>query len=298
MNKAEKFGSLLTTGEDIRSPHRMEAFFDAIYAIVMTILVLGLVYPGREPPGTLVQIMTTIWPQVFHFLLGFFILAAFWRGHHRLFSRLDRIDENLISLSFLILFITCLFPFSTSIAGDFPNNRSAVSLFHLNMLALGSLFVIQLVYMKWANLIRMDSEEYRVWLYRSITVPCIAGIALIWATVSPDYSSIAYLFLPVLKILINPRLWGCCSSGPDNNSQTPMKSNQGNKNVIIEREEIVLDIPSNKSLISSLHDTSDLMGISREELILKILTLWEKNQTLPLHGSDSLCNLSSPKDNK
>jgi hypothetical protein len=44
-------------------------------------------------------------------------------------------------------------------------------------------------------------------------------------------------------------------------------------------------------LLKTLDEASGLMEISREELILKILKLWEKSQTLPLHGSDSLCRI-------
>jgi len=45
-------------------------------------------------------------------------------------------------------------------------------------------------------------------------------------------------------------------------------------------------------LLETLDEASSLMEISREELILKILKLWEKSQTLPLHGTDSLCRIN------
>ena len=44
-------------------------------------------------------------------------------------------------------------------------------------------------------------------------------------------------------------------------------------------------------LLITLEAAASLMEISKEDLILKVLTRWEKDQTLPLHGEDRLCSL-------
>lgn len=48
-------------------------------------------------------------------------------------------------------------------------------------------------------------------------------------------------------------------------------------------------IPKDPDLLKTLDESARLMEISRDELVMKILKLWEKNQTLPLHGTDLLC---------
>ncbi len=54
---------------------------------------------------------------------------------------------------------------------------------------------------------------------------------------------------------------------------------------------IQIVVPVQVSLLMAIDSAAGLMEISREEMIQKILTRWEREQTLPLHGEDKLCNL-------
>ena len=51
------------------------------------------------------------------------------------------------------------------------------------------------------------------------------------------------------------------------------------------------------SLLVTLEAASSLMETSKEDLILKILIRWEREQTLPLHGAERLCSLKPGLDN-
>lgn len=44
-------------------------------------------------------------------------------------------------------------------------------------------------------------------------------------------------------------------------------------------------------LLTKIDEAASLMNITRSELVMKILRLWEKKQNLPLNGTDHLCNL-------
>jgi len=61
---------------------------------------------------------------------------------------------------------------------------------------------------------------------------------------------------------------------------------------------IEIRIPADPILITTLDETASLMEISRDDLVLKILKFWEKNQTLPLHGTDRLCHIDSSCSDK
>jgi len=50
------------------------------------------------------------------------------------------------------------------------------------------------------------------------------------------------------------------------------------------------------SLLVTLDAASSLMETSKEDLILKILTRWEREQTLPLYGAEKLCSLKPGLD--
>ncbi len=55
-------------------------------------------------------------------------------------------------------------------------------------------------------------------------------------------------------------------------------------------------IPVPIQLLATLDAAAGLMEISREEMILKILTRWKREQTLPLYGEDKLCSLKPGSD--
>jgi uncharacterized membrane protein len=92
----------------------MEAFTDAVIAIIMTILVLEL-----QPPegGT----WTDLWQEASKFgvyVLSFLILSIYWINHHHLLQVATEVSNKVLWLN--ILFILCLsmIPFTTAWIGD------------------------------------------------------------------------------------------------------------------------------------------------------------------------------------
>lgn len=262
--------------------NRLETFFDAVYAIVMTILVLGLSLPESAYNLTLGEILHLMSPQILHFAIAFFILGAFWGAHHRLFILVKKIDGILIKLTFLILFITCLLPFTSSLAGDNHTQSSSVMLFHINMLILGILFAFQWLYIVNTELTdKIPEDLFRYVLIRNLLVPIVAFIALIITAYSPAMSSIAYLFLMLLQVLILPF-----------KPKYPSKPDLADKTKDLgETASFFKEYPS---ILLSLDRVSEEMGVSREKLIEKILKQWVHQNHVATGKESSLCNLSSP----
>ena len=65
---------------------RVEAFSDAVMAIVITILVLELRVPEHEP-GRLLAALLSMWGPVLAFLISFLRVSVIWFNHHGLFVR-------------------------------------------------------------------------------------------------------------------------------------------------------------------------------------------------------------------
>jgi hypothetical protein len=57
-------------------------------------------------------------------------------------------------------------------------------------------------------------------------------------------------------------------------------------------------IPIDPVLLHVIDEAADLMEISRDDLVQKILKLWEKNHTLPLHGTDHFCHMNHPRSDQ
>jgi uncharacterized membrane protein len=184
------------------SKNRLETLVDGIFAIAMTLLVLGINPP--RPQDALAQsvlpgMIESLVPQVFLFIVAFLVLALFWLGHHRQFHFVHHIDPPLLWINILILITIVFVPFSTDLAGDYPAVTDAVLLFHANIFIVGLLFSLQ-----WHHIRRHghlcepvpDKAIMHAWFYRSMLVPVIATIGGILSLFDPPVSLLVYILLP------------------------------------------------------------------------------------------------------
>lgn len=65
---------------EVRLVHRLVFFTDAVFAIVLTILVLELHPPMTAAEATLGRFVET-WPHLFAYALSFGIVAVYWVAH-------------------------------------------------------------------------------------------------------------------------------------------------------------------------------------------------------------------------
>ncbi|WP_019633313.1 TMEM175 family protein [Actinomadura atramentaria] len=96
---------------------RVEAFSDGVFAIAITILVLGIADPGHRP-GALGRALLEQWPAYLGYAASFTYIAVIWLNHHQAFARIRTVDRGLHSVNFLILATTSLLAFPTSVVSD------------------------------------------------------------------------------------------------------------------------------------------------------------------------------------
>lgn len=179
----------------LRSPERLESFFDAVLAIAITIMVLSFELPQDVPGSDAVTVFWVIWPQIFHYAVAFAILATFWTIHHRVFAVIRYTDSMLVFINIAIIFFTCLVPFSTSLNMDPDVGSGKMILFQIIMLILALLFLSQWTWVKRhpEYLNRTLSASYiRIQTSSAVLFPSFAFIALLLAFVISDWSSLAY----------------------------------------------------------------------------------------------------------
>ncbi len=185
------------------SKNRLETLVDGIFAIAMTILVLGITPP--KPDKTLAPVELTgqiigLFPEFFIFMVSFLILAGFWLGHHRQFHFVRVIDSRLLWINILLLSSLVFIPFSTNVAGDYPDILIAVLLFHINIIIIGLIFSYHALYISRSkNLCDPDTKKKFLMdqLHRSLLITGIAFIAAVISFVSPSVSLLVYLVVPV-----------------------------------------------------------------------------------------------------
>jgi uncharacterized membrane protein len=96
---------------------RITFFSDAVFAIIITIMVLDVKLPEitQQADG---NVFILILPKLTAYSFSFFIISTFWMRHLRIFSFLKDYDMRLVTINLFFLFSVSLFPFALSFVFD------------------------------------------------------------------------------------------------------------------------------------------------------------------------------------
>src|SRR3984957_17639400 len=109
---------------------RLEAFTDAVIAIVMTIMVLDL----RSPVGHGFSDLRPLVGRFLVYALSFTFLAIYWNNHHHLMHVVQRIDGRVLWANMGLLFSLSLTPAATAWFGEHPLETAPVVVYGLVLL--------------------------------------------------------------------------------------------------------------------------------------------------------------------
>lgn len=112
---------------------RTIALSDAVFAVVITLLVLGIEVPegGALSASELAAVREKLGHQVLVYFVSFWIIAMYWSHHSLLFSTLERMDRKLLVLNFIFLMPVTLLPFVTQLIGARRHEWGVVLVFAL-----------------------------------------------------------------------------------------------------------------------------------------------------------------------
>lgn len=98
---------------------RAIGFFDATYALALTLLVttLDITDPSSEWDG-LRALWDAVGPQFLAFGISFAVIASYWLAHHRLVRMLAAVDQLTIVANLVLIASIVVIPFSTNAVGD------------------------------------------------------------------------------------------------------------------------------------------------------------------------------------
>jgi uncharacterized membrane protein len=122
------------------SSTRLEAFSDAVIAIVMTIMVLELVPPHESSLEQLAE----LWPVFIAYVLSFVHLGIYWNNHHHLLQAATTVSGRVLWMNLNLLFWLSLVPFGTAWIGEtqFASIPMALYAFVLLMCAFSYGFLV------------------------------------------------------------------------------------------------------------------------------------------------------------
>ena len=109
---------------------RLEAFSDAVIAIIITIMVLELKVPHGEDWSALLPLV----PVFVSYVLSFVYLGIYWNNHHHMLKAAHRVDGSVLWANMHLLFWLSLVPFVTGWMGENHFGEIPVALYGIDLL--------------------------------------------------------------------------------------------------------------------------------------------------------------------
>ena len=93
---------------------RLEAFSDAVIAIIITVMVLEI----RAPGGSELPALHPLVPVFLSYVLSFVYLGIYWNNHHHMLHVTERVSGGVLWANLHLLFWLSLVPFVTAWMGE------------------------------------------------------------------------------------------------------------------------------------------------------------------------------------
>jgi uncharacterized membrane protein len=138
--------------EEKSTAERLAAYSDAVFAVIVTIMVLEL----KAPEEGAFSALWPLWPVAISYAVSYVFIAIIWINHHYLMRLVGTPRHGLIWINFLHLFLVSLLPFATSWVADTRLESAPVAFY-------AGLFVcIDVVYNIFERHVFANSETMRV----------------------------------------------------------------------------------------------------------------------------------------
>jgi uncharacterized membrane protein len=96
--------------EEEVTAHRLAAYSDAVFAVIVTVMVLEL----RAPDEPAFSALSPLWPTAISYAVSYLFIAIIWINHHYLMRFAGPPTLRLIWINFVHLFMVSLLPFATA----------------------------------------------------------------------------------------------------------------------------------------------------------------------------------------
>ena len=190
---------------------RLVFFSDAVFAIAITLLVIEIAVPhlGHFPHrGTSVEYVNALLrllPSFFGYFLSFFVIGAYWAGHHRSFGLAATFDNKLVWPNLLMLSFVAFMPFATAFLSD---NLGAFvpAIFYNSVLLILSILNLWMIRMVTSPpVVAADAPAIAIAQVRARSYGGLAGVGLAFVLTPVVPTALAQL--PIITIMLWQRLF-------------------------------------------------------------------------------------------
>lgn len=186
-----------------RSPDRLFAFSDALYAIAITLLALEI----KLPADTDLNSNSAVWQAIIHsaphllaFVISFLVIGVLWVNNHRKYSNIDMVDSRFVWLNMASLLLIAFMPFPTSLISS-SSTVVATALYASVVAIIGILSAVTWHYAVNKQLVpRPSRSSYYRDLWAPISLSLVFACSITMAPLGAD--AMKYFW-----ILLIPVLW-------------------------------------------------------------------------------------------
>jgi uncharacterized membrane protein len=162
-----------------RSPERLSLFSDAVFAVLITVLVLEL-HPPELPTF---KALLLLWPTWLSYAVSYLFIAIVWANHHHLLHYATDATPRLMWFNFAHLFSVSLLPLSTAWMAVSRLSPQPVAFYAAVFLFVNVTYI--LLIWELINPKALSAKARRNMRYRAIATLCLFGIAAIVALKYP-----------------------------------------------------------------------------------------------------------------
>ena len=158
--------------ENFMDTDRLEAFYDAIIAIIVTVLVLELPQPASPTLASIWALRTSY----FAYLISFLVCANLWHYHHLIYNHVNKINSKIIWLNILLMFVFSLIPYITTFVANNPNAFIPQALYGLDFIIVDIILFIMAKLLLKINEENQDNIKEAINIKTAIYIPFIIFI--------------------------------------------------------------------------------------------------------------------------
>ena len=182
---------------------RVLAFSDGLFAIAMTLLVVGITVP-TVPERELGDALRERRPEILSFFISFAVVGYYWLAHHRLFAQLGRMTRRIMGLNLVYLGAIAFIPFPTALVGAYEDEPVAVIMYAI-ALAVASLIESVMFWVArrdGALRVEIPDDVFRYGMVASLLPVGVFAISIPIALVNPSMALFSWLLVwPAEKVL-------------------------------------------------------------------------------------------------
>lgn len=197
--------------EMARDASRVEAFSDAVIAIVLTLMAVELLQLGPRTGRDLTQALAHEWPAYLAYVITFAIVGQVWLTHHNMWRYVVRVDQLLLVFNLLLLLFVAAIPFTASLLADnlrasVVDQRLTAALYVGAVLGEAAFFNLSWWWARRRRLLHpdLDPRLARAVALRFLLGPLLYLVAFAFVFVDPVLSLCLYLLLVGVYLVRGP----------------------------------------------------------------------------------------------